>query len=58
MPDEILGQKLVLVTTEKNVPQKWNFSNDYFKPKEIFVIDQLIYTENGKINRAKSFELI
>jgi o-succinylbenzoate---CoA ligase len=58
MPDQILGQKLVLVTTEKNVPQKWNFSNDYYKPKEIFVIDQLIYTENSKINRAKSFELI
>jgi len=58
LPDEILGQKLVLVTTEKNIPQEWNFSNAYYKPKEIFVLEKLIYTENGKINRAKSFELI
>jgi O-succinylbenzoic acid--CoA ligase len=56
--DEILGQKLVLVTTEKSIPQDWNFSNTYYKPKEIFVLDKLIYTENGKINRAKSFELV
>jgi O-succinylbenzoic acid--CoA ligase len=58
MPDAILEQKLVLVTTEKAIPQNWNFSNDYYKPKEIFVVANLIYTENGKINRAKSFELI
>ena len=57
MPDEILGQKLVLVTIEKNIPQNWDFSNTYYKPKEIFVVANLIYTENGKINRAKSFEL-
>lgn len=55
--DAILGQKLVLLTTQSNVPQNWNFTNPYFKPKEVYTIEALCYSENGKINRSKSYEL-
>jgi len=54
--DEMLGQKLILITTQKNVPQEWNFSNTYYKPKVIYTISELNFTETGKINRAKSLE--
>ena len=54
--DDTLGQKLILLTTQTNVPQEWEFTNPYFKPREIYVVDQLYFSENGKLNRLKSYE--
>jgi O-succinylbenzoic acid--CoA ligase len=55
--DDTLGQKLILLTTQTNVPQNWNFTNPYFKPKEVYTVETLCISENGKINRLKSYEL-
>jgi O-succinylbenzoic acid--CoA ligase len=55
--DDVLGQKIVLLTTQTNVPQNWNFTNPYFKPKEVYTVETLCISENGKINRLKSYEL-
>lgn len=59
-PDEKLGEKVVLiiegVPTDniKQVLEKISFSK-YEKPKEILFINQFVETENGKINRKKTF---
>jgi O-succinylbenzoic acid--CoA ligase len=55
--DDLLGQKLILLTTQTNVPQNWNFTYPYYKPRKIYTTDALCFTENGKINRLKSYEL-
>ena len=55
--DDLLGQKLILLTTQTNIPQNWKFTNPYYKPKEIYTIEALCFSENGKINRLKSYEL-
>ncbi len=57
-PDEVLGQRLILLSTLRNVPQNWNFSQAYFKPKNIYHLDQLVLTETGKVNRKLSYEML
>lgn len=56
--DEELGQKLILITTLTNLPDEWNFSHAYFRPKEIIITKEIRFTETGKINRRESFESI
>ena len=56
--DELLGQKLILICSKTNVPQNWKFSQSYFKPKDIYYLDQLVLTETGKVNRKLSYEML
>ena len=56
--DDILGQRLILLSTHKNVPQNWHFSQAYFKPKNTYFLEKLVFTETGKVNRKMSFELL
>ncbi len=59
IPDETLGQKLVLVIEGqedeclKSAILNINFEKSFQKPKEIFFIEKIPRTPNGKINRIK-----
>lgn len=60
MPDEKLGEKLVLVIEGK--PRKIDFSSleltPYEIPKEVFYATKFVETENNKIQRKKTLDLI
>ena len=65
IPDDILGEKLVLLIEGKNsgnvISNKVrNLSNlnKYEIPKEIFFIDQFVETETKKIQRQQTLDLI
>lgn len=57
--DELLGEKLIVVA-EGVFPEKINF--DFLpkleRPKEVRTIPKFVYTENGKINRLETLNLI
>jgi O-succinylbenzoic acid--CoA ligase len=58
-PDEILGQKLVLII-EGNLDKipELKFQKSFYKPKEIIFIEKIPRTPNGKINRLKLLNLL
>ncbi|MGY5352682.1 AMP-binding protein [Wenyingzhuangia sp. IMCC45533] len=60
IPDEVLGEKLVLVVEGK--PRKLDLSvlslSKFQSPKEVFYIDKFIETETKKIQREKTLLLL
>lgn len=65
IPDEKLGQKLVLIieAEKKDLSliikvQELNSLEKFEVPKQIFFIKQFVMTENGKIQRLKTLDLI
>ncbi len=59
LPDEELGQKVILILEEAPIPT-FNFSglHPYEKPKQTLSIKKFIYTKNGKIDRKIMQKLI
>ena len=61
IPDEILGEKLVLVIegsqNEINIAE-FNTLTKYEKPKEIYFVDDFIETDTKKIQRSKTLQNI
>ncbi|MFP3833147.1 AMP-binding protein [Chryseobacterium sp. SIMBA_028] len=64
LPDEILGQKLVLIVEGKesddviNAISQITFEKKFHKPKEIIFINTIPRTPNGKINRIELYKMI
>lgn len=69
IPDEVLGQKLVLIVEEIRIMdqelrnedlkfkiQNLKFPKSFHKPKEIIYVDKIPRTENGKVNRTALLE--
>ncbi|WP_419869901.1 AMP-binding protein [Chryseobacterium sp. CT-SW4] len=62
--DESLGQKLIAVIEGeetgkmREVIMKINFKKSFHKPKDIFFVDRIPRTPNGKVNRRELLELI
>ncbi len=64
MPDALLGEKLVLICGAKEALSKEEEVNllerlkgvlgKYEKPKNVFTVPELLFTENGKLRRALS----
>ena len=52
LPDEVLGQKVVLLMEDRLPKLDFNSLHHYEKPKEILSIKKFIYLKNGKINRG------
>ena len=57
--DDRLGERAVLII-ESNEPSEISFDglDRYKRPKEVHFINRFAYTENGKINRQKTLELL
>lgn len=55
LPDESLGQKIVLCLLEINRDVTLNFENlsKYERPKETYFLSSFVYTNNGKMNRVQ-----
>ena len=63
--DDLLGQRVVMVV-ETSKPEEYmhhrygdilnSHLSKYEKPKQILVIDQFSYTENGKVNKAETIK--
>jgi O-succinylbenzoic acid--CoA ligase len=54
LPDETLGEKLVLFVESQHVMELNAFGNlltKYELPKEVLFLERFEYTESGKINR-------
>lgn len=64
IPDEILGQKLILIIEGKEDLKlkseilTLKFEKDLFRPKEIFFIEKIPRTPNGKVNRLGLIEIL
>lgn len=64
IPDEILGQKLVLaIEGERNEDLKNEILNiqyrkAFYKPKEVFFLDEIPRTPNGKVDRRTLLQLL
>lgn len=67
IPDEVLGQKLVLVVEESQESRvksqesrikNLKFEKSFHKPKEIIFVEKIPRTPNGKINRRELLKLI
>jgi O-succinylbenzoic acid--CoA ligase len=59
IPDEVLGEKVVLIIESLNSKESFDF--DFLgkeKPREVFFVEKLIYTEAGKLDRKASRKLI
>lgn len=59
MPDDRLGQQVVLVTEKQHVPlEQLNFSAlpPYHRPRASYALAQLAYTPNGKIDRLLTLQ--
>lgn len=63
LPDEILGQKLVLVVEGKETESlksqisNLKFEKSFWRPKEIIFIEKIPRTPNGKVNRLGLLDL-
>lgn len=61
IPDELLGEKLVLVI-QKGISapdlQKISFEPSYLRPKAILTAEQFLFTETDKIRRKETLALI
>ena len=58
IPDEKLGQKVVLIIEGEEKEINFDTLNKYEKPKEIFFVSKFVETHTGKIDRIKSLQLI
>ena len=61
MPDEVLGEKLVLVIEgeEQNLDTSiFDDLDKYEKPKEVFYVSKFAETDNGKVKRKEILESI
>ena len=61
MPDEVLGEKLVLVIEgeEQNLDTSiFDELDKYEKPKEVFYVSKFAETDNGKVKRKEILESI
>ncbi len=58
VPDEVLGQKVVLLTEGRLAILDFNLLHDYEKPKKILSIKKFNYFKNGKINRNATHKKI
>ena len=59
LPDEVLGQKVVLLLEEALIPTfDYTTLHPYEKPKKTLTIKKFIYTKNGKIDRKAMQKLI
>ena len=61
IPDEILGEKLVLViegSQHQISIAEFNTLTKYEKPKEIYFVEDFIETDTKKIQRSKTLDLI
>lgn len=57
LPDEVLGQKVILVVEGKEAifPEiDYVRLHSYEVPKEVYFVDEMIYTTTGKIQREKT----
>ena len=51
LPDERLGQRLVLVTTHAELPSGLQFTQPYYKPTQIINVPNIAFSDNGKVIR-------
>ena len=61
VPDEVLGEKLVLIILQGiEAPdlQKIPFEPSYLRPKEIIVAEKFLFTETDKLRRKETLALI
>ena len=58
LPDEVLGQKVVLLMEGRLPKLDFTLLHDYEKPKKILSIKKFIYFKNGKINRGDTYKKI
>lgn len=64
LPDESLGQKLVLIIEGKESDEvirnisETPFEKNFHKPKEIIFISEIPRTPNGKVNRLELYKII
>ena len=60
-PDEVLGQKVILVieSSQNNLNTNfYNYLEKFEKPKEIYTIAKFLETSSGKIQRQKTLDAI
>ena len=61
IPDDVLGEKIILVIEGKNLTSAFQFPTSLHKyeiPKETFYVEKFIETNTKKINRAKTLALL
>jgi O-succinylbenzoic acid--CoA ligase len=58
VPDEALGQKLVLIVEGAERPIDFSAIPKLQQPRQVFFIPQFAYTETDKINRQKTLDLL
>jgi len=61
LPDDVLGEKLVLVIEGKKKIERGDlqpFLDKYELPGEIITLEQFVYTGNNKINRLLTRDII
>ncbi|MGC4130299.1 MAG: AMP-binding protein [Bergeyella sp.] len=69
IPDEVLGQKLVLVVETRDTRYEiqdnfkfqisnFKFEKSFHRPKDIIFVDEIPRTPNGKVNRLELLKLI
>ena len=59
LPDEILGEKVVLVIASKDeIALDFNVLPKLYRPKETYYLPEFIYTETHKINRKATLSLL
>ena len=58
LPDDVLGQKVILLMEGRLHKLNFNLLHDYEKPKKILSIKKFIYFKNGKINRGATHKEI
>ena len=58
LPDEILGQKVILLIEGERLPTlDFNLLHIYEKPKKAFKIKKFTYSKNGKIDRVSTHKI-
>lgn len=58
LPDDLLGQKLVLVVEGPESPIDFSSLPKVQRPKAVYFLPRFSYTETDKINRAKTLAMI
>ncbi|MBD81615.1 MAG: O-succinylbenzoic acid--CoA ligase [Crocinitomicaceae bacterium] len=58
LPDQHLGNKVVLLVEGEETPVDFSQLSSYEKPKEVFSISRFKYTDTGKIQRSETLNLI
>jgi O-succinylbenzoic acid--CoA ligase len=58
LPDSILGEKLVLVVEGAKMDIPMAHLSKYNKPKEVYFLDNFVFTANSKLDRKKTTDLL